>query len=88
MTQNNICTDPDKILERFMKEQFDFNALKKAGFFTKEMKADYKAQADRVCKFFGYKTVYEHGAQEIRCHLSYANPEGKPFITTLKSIYE
>lgn len=89
----------DKVLERFMKEFFPFNQFKKIGFFTKEMKGNYQAQAKRVCDFFGYETVYEYGAKEIRCHLSY--PEGQrplvinsygelqegPFITVIESIY-
>lgn len=49
--------EKDKVLERFMKEFFDFKDLCKVGFFTKEMKGDYKAQAKKVCKFFGFKSV-------------------------------
>ena len=56
-----------------MKEFFPFTEFKKMGFFTKEMKGDYEAQAEKVCKFFGYKTVFEYGAKEIRCHLTYAS---------------
>lgn len=88
----------DKTLDNFMKEFFPFTELKKAGFFTKEMKGDYKAQAERVCEFFGYKTVYEYGTKEIRCHLSYVkppaieiNPKGElvhpEFVTVIQSIY-
>ncbi len=83
--------DDDGVLERFMKEFFDFNTLKKVGFFTKEMKGDYKAQAKRVSDFFGYKTVYEYGTDEVRCHISYANKEdikNKPFIMVVPNIYE
>ena len=60
------------VLKRFMIEFFPFAELRKAGFFTKEMKGDYYAQAKRVCDFFGYKSVFEYGAEEkeIRCHLS------------------
>ena len=80
----------DEVLENFMKEFFPFNECKKIGFFTKEMKGDYPAQAKRVCDWFGYKTVYEYGAEEIRCHLSYAGkrPPDEPFVTVIKSIYE
>jgi hypothetical protein len=53
--------EKDEVLKRFMKEFFHFPSLCKAGFFTKEMKGDYKAQAERVCKRFGFKTVYEYG---------------------------
>jgi len=89
----------DKTLENFMKEFFPFSEFKKIGLFTKEMKNDYVAQAERVCNFFGYKTVYEYGAKEIRCHLTYAkgkrplivNSDGElkeePFVTVIESIY-
>lgn len=49
------------------------------------------SQAQRVCDFFGYKTVYEYGAKEFRVHVSYdegSRPEGEPMVTTIKSIYE
>ena len=71
-----------------MQEFFPFNEFKKAGIFTKEMKNDYKAQSEIIRKFFGYKTIYEYGAKEIRYHVSYVNPKDKPFITVVPSIYE
>lgn len=79
-------TESEKVLERFMKEFFPYGPLKRAGFFTKEMRGDYKAQAKRVCGFFGYETVYEYGAHEVRCHIS----DGcrTPFITVIPSIYD
>ena len=83
----------DMVLERFMKEFFPYNEFKKIGFFTKEMRGDYEAQAKRVCTFFGYETVYEYGAKEFRGHISYSeeylkkNPD-QPFITVISSIYE
>jgi hypothetical protein len=67
----------EETLKNFMLEHFDFDALKKAGFYGKEIKRkDYKAQAERICRFFGYKTVFEYRTKEIRCHISYANGEG------------
>jgi hypothetical protein len=90
----------DKTLENFMKEFFPYSQFKKIGFFTKEMKDDYETQAKRMCDFFGFKTIYEYGSKEIRCHLSYAederplivNSDGKlqeePFVTIIPSIYE
>ena len=74
-----------------MQEFFPFSPLRKAGFFTKEMKGDYDAQANRVCTFFGFETVYEYGAEEITAHLSYAEnkrPIDEPFVTVIPSIYE
>lgn len=86
-------TDKEKseILKRFMKENFHFPTLRKAGFFTQEMKGDYKAQAERICLFFGYKTIYEYGAEEIRCHVSYVEgkrPTNEGFMTVIPSLYE
>jgi hypothetical protein len=80
----------DKLLKSFMREFFPFTEFKQTGFFTKEMKGDYKAQAQRVCTFFGYKTVYEYGAKEIRCHLTEGEdaPKGKSFVTVIENIYE
>lgn len=83
--------EKESTLENFMKEFFPFKELLDIGFFKKEMKGDYEAQAKRVCLYFGYDTVYEYGAQEVRCHLTYAKghrPEGEPFITVIPSIYD
>jgi hypothetical protein len=78
------------VLKRFMKEFFTFAQFVKIGLFTKEMKDDYEAQSQKVCKFFGYKTVYEYGAKDFRCHLSFASkrPQDEPFVTEIKNIYE
>jgi hypothetical protein len=79
------------VLERFMKEFFPYNEFKKAGLFTKEMKNDYKAQAEKICHYLGFKTVYEYGKDEIRCHISYGKgerPPDEPFITVIPSIYD
>ena len=72
-----------------MEEFFDFATLKKAGFYGKEIKKrDYKAQAERVCKFFGYKTVYEYGAKEIHAHVTSDDRlPHEPFVTVIPSIY-
>lgn len=87
----NVDTgNDDELLKNFMEEFFPFEDLMQVGFFTRDMKEDYEAQAKRVCDFFGYKTVYQYGAKEIRVHLSYAGerPKNGPFVTTLPSIYE
>lgn len=74
------------LLKSFIKEHFHFNTLLKAGFFTKEMRGDYKAQAERICKWFGYQTVYEYASKEIVCHITENNPT--KFVTVIPSIYE
>jgi hypothetical protein len=53
--------ETNKTLKKFMLENFDFTGLRKAGFFTSEMKGDYEAQAARVCQFFGLKSIYDYG---------------------------
>jgi len=78
------------VLERFMKEFFPFAEFQSVGFFTKEMKGDYEAQAKIVCDYFGYKTVYEYGAEVIECHLSYRcgkRLDNESFLTVIPSIY-
>ena len=83
-------SDPE-LLKRFIKEFFHFPSLLKAGFFTKEMKNDYYAQAERICHFFGYESVFEYGAEEITCHITYAEgkrPKDEGFITVIPSIYD
>ncbi len=81
----------DPLLKSFMQEFFPFSEFRRAGIFTKEMRGDYQAQADRICKHFGYATVYEYGANEVRCHLSFDSPEARgnePFATVIPSIYD
>ncbi|SKA30154.1 hypothetical protein SAMN04488128_103229 [Chitinophaga eiseniae] len=79
------------LLTRFMQEFFPYGHFKKIGIFTKGMRGNYYAQAARICKFFGLKTIYEYGSKEIRCHLTYVDgkrPKGEPFVTVTPSIYE
>ena len=90
----------EETLKNFMEEFFPFEEFLKIGFFKKEMKGDYEAQAARVCKFFGFKTVYEYRAKEIRCHITYAKGkrplhvdengrlQEEPFITVMPGIYD
>ena len=91
--------DKDKLLNSFMQEFFPYIEFRKAGIFTKEMKNDYQAQAQRICNRLGLKSIYEYGSKEISCHLSYegnrptfVNKQGKlktePFVTTFKNIYD
>lgn len=82
-----------------MDELIPIEDLTKAGFFTKEMKGDYEAMADRICQFFGYKTVYEYGSEEFSYHATYVDGhrpswinekgeyESEPFLVHKKSIY-
>lgn len=49
-------------LKQFMLDHFDFDSLKEAGFWPKgTRRADFEAQAARVCQYFSYQTVYEYG---------------------------
>jgi hypothetical protein len=94
-------TDSDKLLKNFLEEHFDFDELKKAGVYPKEIKRkDIHAQAARICQLFGYITVYEYGAKKIRAHISYldghrpmhVNESGElksaPFVETFGGIYD
>lgn len=93
MSTTEIDESEEGVLKRFMEEFFDFDALKKAGFYPKGMKRkDYKTQAERICYYFGFKTVYEWGAKEVGPYnLSYADghrPPGEPFVNIAPSIYD
>jgi len=90
MRHETKLTSPEETLKNFMLEMFDFDGLKKAGIYSKEIKRkDYQAQADRICQYFGFKTVFEYGKDSVQCHLSYAKrPANEPFVTVIKSIYE
>lgn len=84
-------TEDEGVLRRFMQEFFPFGPLRKVGFFTKEMRNDYPAQAKRVCEYYGFSTVFEYRAKETRCHITYVDghrPESEPFVTVIPSIYE
>lgn len=93
--------ESDQLLKNFLNEFFDFYTLRKVGFFPKDMKkSDIQDQAERICKHFGYKTVYEYGATKIRAHISYADGhrpqhidesgelQQEPFIIEIGGIYE
>ena len=81
-----------ELLKNFLTEHFDFKELKKAGFYKKEIKkTDYKKQAERICKYFGYETVYEYNFKTTYAHISYVDgqrPEGEPFLTEFKAWHE
>lgn len=73
----------DEKLKEYMLEHFDFDVLKKAGFFGKEIKRkDYHAQAERVKWFFGFDSIYDYDKEELRCHLSYTRTKPKPLTIT------
>lgn len=56
----------DEKLKQFMLDNFDFDGLKEAGFYPKgTRRTDYQAQAERVCRFFGFETVYEYVSPEV-----------------------
>ncbi len=79
----------DKHLEDFVKKHFPYAPLKKAGFFTAEMRNDYKTQAKRVCTYFGFKSIFEYGVEEIRCHISYAEGQDpRPIVVNDKGELE
>lgn len=57
-------------LKTFIQEFFPFKEFLKIGFFKKEMKDDYYAQAEKICVYFSLSSIYEYDAVEIRSHLS------------------
>ena len=88
MTKEKKAED---LLKNFIEEFFDYDELQKVGFWKGISKTDYKAQAERICKYFGFKTIYEYGAQPMKAHLTYAKghrTKDEPFVTEFPSIYE
>ena len=67
----------DRQLKDYMRNNFDFSSLKKAGVLPKEMKFnDYEGQAKVICRIFTLDSIYEYsniGRGEY-CHISYVNP--------------
>ena len=81
-----------ELLKKFLLEHFDFNDLKKCKLFDKDIKRkDYQKQADRICEFFGFKTIYEYGFNKVEAHITYADgfrPTNEPFVTIIKPWHE
>lgn len=87
---NDKPLSSDELLKKFVKEHSPFSAMVKAGLFTKEMKGDYKAQAEKMRIFFGLESIYEYGKDELRCHISYVGERLKDetFVTVIPGIYD
>lgn len=63
----------DEHLKKYIKNNFDFRSLKKAGFFGKDIKFnDYEKQAERICQRMGLKNIYDYSrvGEGTRYHLS------------------
>jgi hypothetical protein len=62
----------DQKLKDYLLQNFDFAALKKAGFYRGIRKKDYQAQSERICKFFSLKSVYDYSdiGKDVAYHLS------------------
>lgn len=84
--------EKERLLKNFLNDNFDFKELKKVGFYSEDIKkTEYQKQADRICQFFGYKTVYEYKFKTTYVHLTYVEgkrPEGEPFLTEVKAWHE
>lgn len=59
--------DERQKLKQFIEEHIPFDALKKVGYWEKgTRRTDYEKIAERVCRHFGYQTIYEyHTISEI-----------------------
>lgn len=59
-------TEADEKLKQFMLDNFCFDGMKEIGFWPKgTRRTDYKAQAARVCEYFGFGSVYQYRQPEI-----------------------
>jgi hypothetical protein len=64
-------------LKEYMRENFCFSSLKKAGLFPPSMKFnDYAGQAAIICGHFSLGSIYEYSNIGRGCyaHVTYANP--------------
>ena len=69
----------DKYLKTYLKNNFDFRILKKAGFYSKEIKStDYEKQAERICYRHGLKNIYDYSACKA---VEFHYPIGQGFAT-------
>lgn len=76
------------VLKRFMQEFFPYAEFRKAGVFTKEMRNDYEAQAKHICNHLSLKSIYEYGSEEIRCHITYADPKCPAGMATYRPLID
>lgn len=77
----------DESLKLYMKKNFNFSALKKAGFFGPDIRFnDYEKQAERVCHFFGLKNIYEFSSigAGTRYHLTEDDTPLPTFTGTIR----
>jgi hypothetical protein len=97
VTDNDCYTllsagEKERLLKNFLLDQFDFKELKKVGFYNKDIKNnDYQKQAERICKYFGYETVYEYNFKTTYAHISYVKghePQNQTFLTEFKAWHE
>ena len=51
-------------LKEYIDENFDIEGMRDMGFFTTEK--TYEEYAERICTFFGFKTIYEYDLIEIK----------------------
>ncbi len=52
----------------YLEFKFDIKGLKKCGFFDKTN--DNSKHIERVCTFYGYKSIFEYSKQVTGVHLS------------------
>ena len=50
-----------KKLKHFLDTNIPFYELKAEGFFQGIRKTDYEKIAEKICYYFGYKSIYEYG---------------------------
>lgn len=74
-------------LKEYMRENFDFSSMKKAGIFPREMKFnDYEGQAKLICNIFDLGSIYDYSniGRGKWCHISYAHPT--PFTRFIEPV--
>jgi hypothetical protein len=78
----------DKYLKTYLKNNFSFSDLKKAGFFGKDIKHnDYEKQAERICKFFGLLNIYDYSKMNVGARYHLTDGRSLSFAETVRDKY-
>lgn len=81
-----------ELLKKFIDEHFCVKSLKDIGVINKNINnKDYVSIANEICRFFGYKTIYQYKFENTKCHISYANVKERKessFTTEVKAWHE
>lgn len=76
----------DNKLKDYMRDNFDFPVMKKAGIFKGLKFNDYEGQAKVICRIFSLESIYDFSniCRGMYAHITYVNPT--PFTRFVEPI--